>query len=207
MDPTWKHPFSAIIAGPSGCGKSHFVINFIKNVHDLCNVQFHEIFWHYSIWQPSFNIQGVKYIQGLPDAEFDSDQPRLIIIDDLMRESANSTVIIDLFSKKSHHCNMSVFFISQNLFYRGSNHRDLSLNSHYLVLFKNPRDKTQIRSLAQQMCPGNSKFLVEAFSDATDKPHGYLLIDLKQTTPENFRFRTNIFPDDGPMIVYVPRKK
>ena len=123
-----------------------------------------------------------------------------------MREASGSSVIIDLFTKGCHHKNLSVFFITQNIFYKGKNQRDLSLNSHYLVLFKNPRDKAQIRHLAQQMCPQNSKFLVEAFLDATEKPHGYLLIDLKQATPENYRFRTNIFPHEGATTVYVPRK-
>lgn len=206
MNPQWCHPFSAIIAGPSGSGKSYFVINFIKNIEEICDTKFKEILWHYSIFQPKLDVGGIHFIQGLPDTDFDSDHPRLIIIDDLMRESANSSVIIDLFTKGCHHKNISVFFITQNIFYKGKNQRDLSLNSHYLVLFKNPRDKAQIRHLAQQMCPQNSKFLIEAFNDATQKPHGYLLIDLKQATPENCRFRTNVFPGDGGITVYVPRK-
>lgn len=206
MDPQWKHPFSAIIAGPSGSGKSYFVINFIKNLSDICDTQFKEIFWHYAIWQPKLDVGGIQFIQGLPETEYSSDHPKLIIIDDLMRESANSTVILDLFSKGCHHQNISLFYISQNLFFKGRHTRDLSLNSHYLVLFKNPRDKAQIRHLAQQMCPQNFKFLIEAFTDATSKPHGYLLIDLKQATPENCRFRTNIFSEDGAITVYVPRK-
>lgn len=206
MDPTWKHPFAAIVAGPSGSGKSYFVVNFIKNISKMCDTKFSNIFWHYSIWQPDLNIPGVTFIEGLPDTNFDSETPKLIIIDDLMRESANSSVIIDLFTKGCHHKNISTFFLTQNIFYKGKNQRDLSLNSHYLVLFKNPRDKAQIRHLAQQMCPQNSKFLVEAFSDATSKPHGYLLIDLKQSTPEEFRFRTDIFPKDSATVVYVPRK-
>jgi hypothetical protein len=39
--------------------------------------------------------------------------------------------------------------------------RTVSLNSHYLVLFKNPRDKLQIRNLTTQMHPSNAKFLVQ----------------------------------------------
>lgn len=207
MDPRFKHPFSAILGGPSGSGKSYFVVNFLKNLKELCDTNFKEIFWHYSIWQPDLNLKGVTFIQGLPDSNIDPSYPRLFIIDDLMRESSNSSVIIDLFTKGCHHKNISVFFITQNIFYKGKNQRDLSLNAHYLILFKNPRDKAQIRHLAQQMCPQNFKFLTEIFSDATSKAHGYLLIDLKQSTPENFRFRTNIFPRvGGGMIVYIPRK-
>ena len=38
-----------------------------------------------------------------------------------------------------------------------------------------------------------SKFLEEAYQDATKDPHGYLFIDLKQTTLNDFRIQTNIF--------------
>ena len=51
--------------------------------------------------------------------------------------------------------------------------------------------------LAQQMYPGRVKFVQEAFKDATAVPYGYLLVDLKQDTPEDMRLRTAIFPDDG----------
>jgi hypothetical protein len=46
-----------------------------------------------------------------------------------------------LFTKKSHHRNISVMYIEQNLFHKGKNHRTISLNAHYMVLFKNPRDE------------------------------------------------------------------
>ena len=82
----------------------------------------------------------------------------------------------------------------QNVFNKGKENRTISLNSHYIVLFKNPRDASQITHLAKQMYPGNIKFMQEAFHDATSDPHGYLLIDLKQDTPEHLRLRSRIFP-------------
>ena len=122
-----------------------------------------------------------------------------------MRESNDK--VVDLFTKGCHHKNISVFFITQNLFHQGKGQRDISLNAHYIIYFKNPRDRAQIQHLARQMCPENPKFLQEAYNDATAVAHGYLLIDLKQSTEENFRFRTNIFQSDGYQHVYVPKKK
>ena len=81
----------------------------------------------------------------------------------------------------------------------------MSLNTHYIVLFKNPRDAGRVATLARQMYPGKSKFLVEAYKDATTEPHGYLLIDLKQETDESYRIRTKIFPDDEMQYAYVPK--
>ena len=45
----------------------------------------------------------------------------------------------------------------------------------------------------------------EAFIDATTVPYGYLLIDLKQDTPEDSGLRTTILPDDTVQNVYVPK--
>jgi hypothetical protein len=97
-----------------------------------------------------------------------------------------------------------VNFVSQNLFYKSKHNRTISLNAHYMVLFKNPRDVTQITTLSRQMFPGRGKFLVEAFKDATAKAYGYLLIDLKPDTEEKYRIRTNIFPGER-HYVYVPK--
>lgn len=199
------HPFTAIVAGPSGCGKSNFVTHFLNYVEDICNTQFNEITWCYDEMQPLYNLPNVNYSQGIPDLSmFDGKQPQLLIIDDLMRESDGR--IVDIFTKGSHHRNLSVFYISQNLFHQGKGQRDISLNSSYIVYFKNPRDKTQIRYLARQVYPENSKFVEEAYKDATKEAHGYLMIDLKQNTNDMCRFKTKIFPFDANCTVYVPKK-
>ena len=53
-----------------------------------------------------------------------------------------------------------------------------------------------ISNLARQMYPGHSKYMVEAFKNATSDPYGYLLIDMKPFTEEMYRLRTNIFPGE-----------
>lgn len=198
------HPFTAIIGGPSGCGKTNFVTNFIKYVKKICNTNFSQITWCYDEMQPSYNLLEVNYHQGLPELTmFDGKTPHLVIIDDLMRESDGR--IVDLFTKGSHHRNLSIFYITQNLFHQGKGQRDISLNSSYIIFFKNPRDKTQIRYLARQVFPENPKFVEEAYKDATKEAHGYLMVDLKQNTSDIYRLKTNIFEQQH-CIVYVPKK-
>lgn len=171
---------------------------------------FERIIFYYSEWQQAYLEYGasIEFHEGLPQAPDFANDPRaqLIIINDLMSEASNNSVV-DLFTKGSHHKNLSVIFITQNLFHQGHGQRDISLNANYIVVFKNPRDRAQIQHLARQIYPENPRFLQEAYHDATAKPHGYLLLDLKQSTPDNCRFRTCIFPDDPHHFVYVPRKK
>ena len=95
-------------------------------------------------------------------------------------------------------------YLTQNLFPPRKLSRTISLNSHYMIIFKNPRDSLGISTLARQMYPHNTNFLLQSFQDATKKPYGYLLLDLHQLTPENMRLRTNILPGEK-QIVYVKR--
>jgi len=49
--------------------------------------------------------------------------------------------------------------------------------------------------LAQQVYPEDSLGLYNAYLDATQRPLGYLILDLTQYTNDGRRFRNNIFPE------------
>ncbi len=142
--------------------------------------------------------------EGIPDVEgWDVTKRRLVVIDDLMNETDER--VTRLFTKGSHHRNLSVIYIVQNLFGRNKQMRTISLNSKYIVVFKNPRDATQIISLGRQIYPSRIKFVSEAFISSTSRPYGYLLFDLQQETPDELRLRTNIFPGEL-HTVFVPKR-
>lgn len=159
----------------------------------------------YGEFQPIFaEFPGIEFHEGLPDvSRFDGRKRVLLILDDLMNEADQN--VCNLFTRISHHRNVSVVFVTQNIFHRNRFVRTMNLNTHYIVMFKNPRDAGQVATLARQMYPGKSKFVVEAYKDATKEPYGYLLIDLRPETDENYRVRTNIFPDDDRQFVYLPK--
>ena len=111
---------------------------------------------------------------------------------------------MQLFTKWSHHRNISVILITQNLFHQGNHCRTISLNAKYIVLLKNTRDKNQFTYLARQVYPEESAGLYEAYLEATKEPHGYLVLDFAHDTDDLLRFRTHIFPGKGPPVVYTP---
>ena len=169
-----------------------------------------KITWCYGEWQPLYSTlstihPNLECVEGLPDlSSFDPNNRNLVVIDDLMSETDER--VTKLFTKKSHHCNTSVIYLVQNVFPKGKESRTISLNAQYMVLFKNPRDNTQVVNLAKQMFPGRVKYMQEAFRDATSVPHGYLFVDLKQSTPEHLRLRSNIIPDSGTyQCAYIPK--
>ena len=143
------------------------------------------------------NITFVERVPGDLETLINPSIRNLVVIDDLMHELSNDQRMTNLFIKGCHHRNLSVILILQNIFHREKELRDMSLNSHYLAVFKSPRDSSEFNHLARQMFPSHVKYLQEALEDATKRPYGYLFCDLKPETPIDFRLRRNIFPGEN----------
>ena len=176
----------------------------------MINLPPERIGWCYSQWQPAYmemlvTIPNTEFVKGIPpalekDSYFHVNKRNLIVFDDQMIDAGKDQRIVNLFTRGSHHRNLSVIYIVQNLFHQGKGSRSISLNSHYLVLFKNPRDKLQVLTLAKQMYPGCTDFFLKQYEGAVRRPFGYLLIDLKTTTQDDSRLRTNVLPGEERFI-------
>lgn len=199
-------PVNIYISGSSQSGKTSFVIKIIKEIDNIFKSKIEEILYCTNTGHNIQNVlpKNVKICKGLPSSSYFQDKrPRLVIIDDMLYEIDKH--LINFFLRHSHHLNFSIIFLSQNLFSQVKGNRDITLNCQIIVVFKNPRATNQIMHLAKQVYSKNPKFVQEAYEDATKKPYGYLLCDLRQTTPDFLRFRTNIFKSDNPYhIIYVP---
>ena len=184
-----KHPFTATMSGPTGCGKTMSVFKLIEHADKMIVPSPKKVMYCYGEYQPIFaEYPNVVFNEGLPDiSQFDGREPTLLILDDLM--DATNESVSAIFTRVSHHRNVSVIYITQNIFPRNKFARTISLNSHYMILFKNPRDAGQFATLARQMYPEGSTFAIEAFKDATSAPYGYLLVDMKPDTDERHRLR------------------
>jgi len=162
-----------------------------------------KVIYCYGEYQSEFaKYPWIEFHEGLPKSAMFDSTPSLVVLDDLMSES--NDLVANLFTKISHHRSVSVIYITQNVFHKNKHSRTISLNAHYMVLFKSPRDVGQIAVLGRQLYPEHGKFLIEAFKDATSSPHSYLLLDLRPETSEQFRVRSNIFPGDQ-QTVYKPK--
>ena len=71
--------------------------------------------------------------------------------------------IADLFTKRSHHRNTSVVYLTQNLFPQGKACRDIILNTQYMVLLNNPIDRQQVVTLARRIFPSMSAVFMKQF--------------------------------------------
>ena len=64
--------------------------------------------------------------------------------------------------------------------------------------FQFPRDKQQVSILARQVNPGHvQEFMKSCEEGATKRPHGYFMLDLKPTTDDQDRLKSNVLPKEN----------
>lgn len=192
----FRTPFKISVSGPSGCGKSTLCVDLLNNLDSMVDNKFHKIYWvlgDENAVPKNLNVP-VEFIVGVPEVfeNPDIERPILYILDDSMFEIDNKSVA-NLITRGSHHQNISVIFITQNIYHQGKYSRTMNLNFSHLLVFKNVRDTQQFGCLARQIDSSKSKDLVRVYKEITKEPHTYLLIDLTQSTHDLLRFRTDIF--------------
>ena len=67
------------------------------------------------------------------------ERPDMLILDNLMQESAKSSEITQLLTRGTHHLELFTVMLLQNLYPGGQEEASQNRNYHYTVLFKNPR--------------------------------------------------------------------
>ena len=212
MDVRFEHTFSMLIVEASNTGKTTFVRQLLGLGEQMIKGALEVIFYCYGAYQPMFEemkqeLPNIKFIEGFPPDFLDRINPQqrsLLVPDNMTTSLVIDVSMTELFSK-TRHLNLSIIFLLHNLFAQGKSIRTVHLNTNYYVIFNSPRDRSQIMTLARQMHPGVGKFMIAAYNDATKRPFGYLLIDVRSNTPEEYRLRANIFPGET-QYAYVKRE-
>ena len=132
------HPFTCMVAGMTGSGKTVWVQSLLQQAQTVIDQPPERIIWCYSQGQPAYTqllmiIPTIEFVKGIPeylDNDFYLDVIRnirnLIVIDDQMIEAGKENRIVNLFTKGSHHRNLSVIYTVQNLFHQGKGNRSIT---------------------------------------------------------------------------------
>lgn len=211
-------PFGCVVAGPSTSGKSTFIKKLIAHSAEMISPPPKTIAYFYGEYsemvgelqreQSDGGKSEIQVASGLPSEEQlkQLEKPALVILDDLLYSLEQPKYLADLFSKKAHHLNMGVVFVAQDVFERKI--RVARQNSQYLVLTRAPSSALSIRNLGIQLFPGPGqlKFFLDAYRQATAEKYSYLFVDLHPASDPALRLRTNIFPDDPePLSIFTPK--
>lgn len=204
---------SISVSGATCSGKTTWLYRLLRHKDIMFTKPPERVLYCYGIFQPLYEqiektLPFVEFHPGLPSAEelrrlSDDKACNLVILDDLMESVTSSRDMENLFVKGMHHLRLSILYLNQNLYCKGAHSRTINLNTHIMVLMKNPRDVSQLQCLARQAFLGKSAFLLEAYKDATSQPYGYLVLDFSPSAVEEYRVRSQVFPEED-TIVYQP---
>lgn len=201
MDTKLHAPFTMLVAASSNSGKTKLVRDLVVNNMLTMDKRIDELVWlHHKNAKDeelirditgSMNIP-VRFIEGYPDGEIsdsslftaDSKQLKCLVIDDIVHNAIRSPSFTELFTIISHHENMIVIGILQNLYaYTPSQRQQINniiRNCSYLVLFPERRSLAACRQIATAYFSGEQYRLLEPFKavmkDSAAR-YQYLVID------------------------------
>ena len=203
--------FKIFACGPSRCGKTCFIIDIIHNLQNITKAPPNKILYVYKVWQQKFDeLQESGLVDHFVQDQNDlvknlkilsNREPSLIVFDDLIN-SSNLQEIANLFVVDGRHSNYSLIFLSQRMFVNNESFRQISNNCDYFAVFKNPRNSSEVRVLAQQLTPGSLE-LINIYSEATKDPFSYLFINLTQECDETVKYLSHLFDYDHSVICYL----
>lgn len=222
LDASLKCPFVAHIFGPTQAGKSWFTARLVNYQASLLETPATEIAWftpHGRIPSQVINTgartsPSVQSFRELPTdwddflSQHGFDSPKthtLLILDDFAVELSKSSSFTNLVTRGSHHANISIILLTQVLCQRTAEAATQRRNAHYVLLLKSSRDFLQIDYFARQIF-GNNRQKINAFMkiyhEATNVAYGHLLCSFHPRDPPELLFRSRIFPNEQPNIVY-----
>ena len=203
-----KENFKLFVSGPSRCGKTFFISELLENIDTFSKDPPETVLYIYKVWQTKFDemkniVDGFiedneNVVQQLKELAL--GQRVFVIFDDLI----NSKSLVDiatLFTVDGRHMNMSMAFLTQRMFVNNEHFRQISQNCDYFCIFKNPRNSSEIRTLAQQLTPG-SLDLIEIYKEATKNPFSYLLINLTQECDSSVKYLSHVFDENHSLKAY-----
>ena len=198
LDLSIRWPFKWCLVGSSGSGKTNFSLQIIRNVHHLFDQLPSKIVIVFKEFQDIYN----KFNDYIPTELYNEDEidfeeitkqnnENLLIICDDLYYSKKIDEVAEHFLIKGRHRNTSWLVLTQSIF----NHpalKNISRNSSHITLFKSVR-LNEPHIFFSQLRPNSSKVLQDIYSKATENPYSYLDIDLSQTCPDKYRYKTNLF--------------
>ena len=204
-----KENFKVFISGPSRCGKTFFVADLLQNNDQFAKQPPSLIIYIYKVWQWKFDEMKHLVHVFLEDdvnivdkiKQYASGMPILVIFDDMLHSRSLSN-LAPLFTVDGRHMNMSLVFLTQRMFVNDEYFRQISQNCDYFFIFKNPRNSSEIRTLAQQITPG-SLHLIKIYIEATKDPFSYLCVNLTQECESEVKYLSQLFLKDHSVKCFV----
>ena len=184
-----------MVIGSTFTGKTTAVLKIIKQrkIHPMPK----KIFYLYGAKQPfmdTWNLDKqnpeIEFIKGLQLDVIDAYiKPKLLIIDDLMMEQNKD--LANHFIAGSHHKQTTTIYITHSLFVKNDIYRIIMNNCQYMILMKNKRNYSQVKTLAGQVLAEERHRIVDGYKYI--KPFDFLLLSFHANVPEELLVTADYF--------------
>ena len=198
IDVSVKWPFKWCLVGSSGSGKTNFSLQIISHAQRLFDQvpskilivykEFQDIYHQFNYYIPTYLYHEDEI--DIEEVTKQNNENLLIICDDLYY-SKKIDEVAEHFLIKGRHRNTSWLVLTQSIFNKPAL-KNISRNSSHITLFKSVR-LNEPHIFFSQLRPSSSKVLQDIYHKATENPYSYLDIDLSQTCPDKYRYKTNLF--------------
>lgn len=205
------HPSLTLIVGNSQSGKSTLTIRIVKEAERLFAHHFDHLVWIYQAGEASCprkelaHIRNLSFLTALPEDFSTLPKNALIICDDCDTENLNSSALLHVALKGSHHSNQSIIILLHNLFTPGKVFRTISLQAQYYCIFRSLRDKSQIDHFLRQFSPSQWREYRAIYNKfIADQAYEHLWFDANPASPlpAPFRVRSHILPSDTAVQIF-----
>ena len=125
--------------------------------------------------------QGIKFHGGVPDTDqLKTLFPKggLLVLDDLMAEGGNDKRVLDLFTKHSHHQNVAVLYLCQDMFQPGKYTVYFQKRPLHHSIQKSKRSVGYEKNILLHAFRTQWQVLQDTFQRLTERPFGYMVLDL-----------------------------
>ena len=183
-----KVPFRMLITGASGTGKTSTLLNLIRAMPDtfskicvICKSK-REALYDY-LYEATGGEHGMVTINeiddpkgGLPDLkDFNENTNSLIVLDDLVCESAKKLQPICDYYIRCRKKNVSVIFITQSYFHVP---KIIRSNVSYIILKQVASQRNLMMIIKDFSLGADKKSAIDAYKQATENFNDFLLLDL-----------------------------
>lgn len=200
LNPLLVTPFSMLVAASTNSGKTFLVRDLILNHYRMFDNPLEEVVYLYhkhgrddelfNYLKDNLNVP-IRFVEGFPAKDIidgklflsDKKAAKCLILDDVVGAALRSPVFIDLFTVLSHHDNINVIAIMQNLHAETASQRqvmnNIIRNVSYIVLFPDRRQLSTVRQIARNYYNGEEYRLLQPFKHMIDEnnKHEYMLLD------------------------------
>ena len=99
------------------------------------------------------------------------------------------TELVDQTTKHSHHQNITVLYLCQDMLLPGKYAKSISRNAHYVIVLKKSQRSVilGIRNLLLQALPTYWQDVMDMHQKVIKRPFGYMVLDLPPTSDDRIR--------------------